>query len=1072
MLKKILAVIITLSLVLSTAPLAFAEDTDISTEKRTVYKSDIYYSYSPLLEQSDYLDNYYSNIMPTLQKIEDEFYDSIEYEGVALKTAVSNLTDLTYIIKGFTDLFGVTKFNYNDALSCANEEFAKYLIIADKEAYENESDLPKALKDMLKRLGNCEKIYDELDELFGNDTIEDAIPKLSELLKKYKLPYIDDSMQANLEVALIEQIEGIKALEVGADTMEFLTGIYGALAIENTRLEIIEALYNSSPEDSDLHNGMWLLKSQLTGGFADYFIGNYITNKLLNIVTSNVIEKMLSSSDEAFNTKMSIITAVTQLGAEIIFTEIFGIPDVEDVFRVIALNDYLAQLKDCITAKAVSFSEQFDAGDVNEFELMLTSVSALANATYSASEKIVISSTKELYKSIADCIERDVYKGVYNETVKEIQSKTSDELSEIRNRYNNWITVIDEDEVEPTREKVERIELVGPSNEIVYGKLYCTDNIWNGNLNMTNNITDSNIFVDKNSTITVSGDVNITQSLVSGSAYMQIDGTLNINGCLYVDYLTLNGNLDVDGLLDTFVLTMNSADARLYVEGDFTLHNSLEDTAAGTIILDGKETYQLFKTNKIPKDISLIVKNKNGIHYSNDIEVCGSYYLCGNPLETNGNETRIISENVVIDSISDYKEVYIYSDWDIKHNIKGSFHILAGLTVTVPQGTNAVIDGEIILGSHSNLNIDGNLTVTQKLEVSWNTSFTNRTFLNMSKDNATLTLLGDFIADDLEECNITGGTVIFAGDKQQQIKNLSAHNLTVTNETGVKYLSDVYVSGHFALNQCPIENEDYYQTVIHGENASLDSISDYKYLMINDNCSLDGEITAQLSVNRRSTLKIPYGKSFTLNGDITFLDNSTLQNEGYFTLNGNAKTNLSIGNYANFEISDQGVFEIKGDMISSYSTFKPTAGTIIISGNKPQRLQLSSAHTVIIENSTDEGVSFTDYITVTNLFDHKGNNFTLCDSGRNSSFVDFDGDTMPDNLDPEPTVFDKKVYYNTVCNINGDDVTNVKDLVRMKKMLAESSENTIYDIDKDALVTANDMLIIRMVLINDLSFHK
>lgn len=1069
MFKRIVSFIITLSLIISSVPLAFAEGTAKSAQDRTIYKSDVYYSYSSFLEQSNYLDNYYSNILPSLQKIEDEFYNSIEYEGVALKTAVSNLTDLTYIIKGFTDLFGVTKFNYNDALTCANEEFAKYLIIADEEAYKNESDLPKALKDMLKRLSNCEKIYDELDELFGNDTLEDAIPKLSELLKKYKLPYIDDSMQANLEVALIEQIEGIKALEVGADTMEFLTGIYGALAIENTRLEIIEAIYNNSPEDSDLRNGMELLKNQLTDGFADYFIGNYITNKLLNIVTSNVIEKMLSSSDEAFNTKMNIITAVAQLGADIVFTGIFGIPDVEDIFKVITLNDYMSQFKDSITTKAASFSKQFDAGDVSEFELMLTSVSALANASYSASEKIVIGSTKELYKSIADCIECDVYDSVYNETVAEIQSKTDEELKEIRNRYDCWITTVEDD-------TEYYIELVPSSNDIEDNKIYCTDNTWNGNLYMTNFVTDSRIRINEGDAITVSGDVNITESLLSGSAYMQIDGTLNINGCLYVDYLTLNGNLDVDGLLDAFVLTMNSADAKLYAGGDFTLHNSLEDTASGTIILDGDETYQLFKTDIIPKDISLIVKNKNGIQYSNDIEVSGSYYLCGNPLETNGNYTKIISSDATIDSISDYKELHIYTDWDIKHNITGIIHTVAGITVSVPYGTNAVINGEFVLGSHSNFNINGNLTITEKLEIGWNTSFTNKTFLNMSESCATLTLLGDFIADDIDECNITDGTVIFAGDKQQQIQNLSAHNLTVINKAGVKYLTDVYVSGHFALNGYNIDNDDdYYYTVIHGESASLDDISDYKLIEIGRETvfNLEQNITADITIGREAKLIIPKEKSSFVDGDITISDYATLQIDGNLTVKGNIGTNSSISSTVYFKIADQGVLDITGNLNSSHGGFNPESGTIIFSGDTAQITNIYNVDTVIIKNTSTEGVAFENKISVKKLFDHQGNNFTLITPlfGSNS-FVDFDGDTILDNLDEEPTVFDKKFYYNKVCNVNGDNATNVKDLVRIKKKLAENNTDSIYDINKDSDVSSSDMLIVRMVLLNDYSFHK
>lgn len=78
-----------------------------------------------------------------------------------------------------------------------------------------------------------------------------------------------------------------------------------------------------------------------------------------------------------------------------------------------------------------------------------------------------------------------------------------------------------------------------------------------------------------------------------------------------------------------------------------------------------------------------------------------------------------------------------------------------------------------------------------------------------------------------------------------------------------------------------------------------------------------------------------------------------------------------------------------------------TAGTIIYSGLGLQNVCNVKAPIIVIDNSSEEGVVFTSSISPSVLFDHRGNHFTV-KSG--STFVDYDGDGMKDNVDPEPTV--------------------------------------------------------------------
>lgn len=57
-----------------------------------------------------------------------------------------------------------------------------------------------------------------------------------------------------------------------------------------------------------------------------------------------------------------------------------------------------------------------------------------------------------------------------------------------------------------------------------------------------------------------------------------------------------------------------------------------------------------------------------------------------------------------------------------------------------------------------------------------------------------------------------------------------------------------------------------------------------------------------------------------------------------------------------------------------------------------------------ITNTSSEGVVFASPILVTTLFDHHQNNFSLYADGEGSTFPDYDGDGLKENVDPYPTI--------------------------------------------------------------------
>ncbi len=81
-------------------------------------------------------------------------------------------------------------------------------------------------------------------------------------------------------------------------------------------------------------------------------------------------------------------------------------------------------------------------------------------------------------------------------------------------------------------------------------------------------------------------------------------------------------------------------------------------------------------------------------------------------------------------------------------------------------------------------------------------------------------------------------------------------------------------------------------------------------------------------------------------------------------------------------------------------------GIIVFNGTEKQTTNIISYSTVVIENTSAEGVIFDvagGYrFKVKTLLNHHNNNFTM--NAYDASFPDYDGDGMKDNVDPEPTV--------------------------------------------------------------------
>ena len=133
---------------------------------------------------------------------------------------------------------------------------------------------------------------------------------------------------------------------------------------------------------------------------------------------------------------------------------------------------------------------------------------------------------------------------------------------------------------------------------------------------------------------------------------------------------------------------------------------------------------------------------------------------------------------------------------------------------------------------------------------------------------------------------------------------------------------------------------------------------------------------------------------------------------------------------------------------------------------------LNAIETLVLENESNGGVVFGSAISVTELFDHNGNVFKLYNNGSGSSFVDYDGDGCQDHLDIDSTVYNLLYSYKTVCDVNKDNKTNLKDLIRVKKNVANIRDDLTADITGDTVVNADDLVVLTHYLLTDFDFFE
>ena len=196
-------------------------------------------------------------------------------------------------------------------------------------------------------------------------------------------------------------------------------------------------------------------------------------------------------------------------------------------------------------------------------------------------------------------------------------------------------------------------------------------------------------------------------------------------------------------------------------------------------------------------------------------------------------------------------------------------------------------------------------------------------------------------------------------------------------------------------------------------------------LQINENGTMnvakDLKITifGKLIIKNQGTINIAgnftpeyYGysrtSSLTINGTMKVQGNFTTKSGSHITtiyMNDEMGSLTVNGNYSSSTTQNysKGKVEFRGN-VTGFIASTSSETQVVLNGDGLQNISSSKFNYLISENLSTDGIKFTSTVTVSTLFNHNQNKFTLYNNGTGSSFNDYDGDGLKDNVDQYPLV--------------------------------------------------------------------
>ncbi|MBR4765560.1 MAG: hypothetical protein IK085_02220 [Clostridia bacterium] len=951
-----------------------------SAQSEPIYYSDLFYGYNSSYLNSGLLQQHQRDNDGVMRQVLIDYLDSDDSVWLGIKTALKAATDLGEMVTLVSDAFLDTDFSYWDALDGANEEFAKELLSDD--AKSNYSNLNVGKK-ITKRSKKIIKIFNEWAELHGNSLNSEDLDEWIDFFKTTGSNPTEPSAviyeclsPAEIDALINETIiSGIyEDIDHVCTLFEVATSVTLALAIEDVRMEIIDAIIESSDGSGYLYDGMTRLKDQLYGGWVTYFLYNYGKEKFVKKLSSIGTKAM-----EGTITHLALATAIVEVASWIFLDVILDTPSLNDVLTQQALDFYSRDLYQCMLNKAESFNEQFDSGDIEEYEDLFDAYLAATSAGLKKSEDLLIFSNDHMVSSV-----RSRYESFsYDSYVEDIKDTISDQSLNER----NYCTITDWDIEMP-------VVFHSASDEVKKGEVYLFKNAFRGNVNLYGS---GNIESDI-STLVFSGDLTSYDGIDLNGHYVIVNGDASISNLVMQnadDYLLVNGDLSVynggilndgNGNNDSYYCQMLSA-GTVEVKGNFTADYYYESGTHRTV-LSGNDTQEVnfnvyiidysHLENFIPEnsDICFVsdipnwtLKQNTVITNDNTISIYADLNLNGYNLTAAG----YVSCNCLIGNGGSVNSRGLYAEGisSIGGNctINGSFSAgsLEMNSATITVNGDASISNLVMQNADDYLLVNGDLSVYNGGILNDGNGNNNSYYCQMLSAG-TVEVKGNFTADYYYESG-THRTVL-SGDSTQTVHfdNPADSHL----ENFILENSDIYFNGEipdWTLSEdTTITNEN---DLLFHNNLDLNgyTLTAAGYIHCNSLIGSGGNVNANGGLWASSIYDL--GGNCIVNGDL-YVDNNIEFNNSSLTVNGNADIHglvmqnaddyllvngdCYINNYnTSYDSLSAGTVEIKGNFNATYY-YESGSHRTVLSGDSTQTVHFdnppdSHLENFILENS-------------------------------------------------------------------------------------------------------------------------
>lgn len=968
--KKLLCMILVTIIIVCSVPFTaladtIAEDKENNTiEDEYIYYSDLFYGYSTYLTQNVYLTGLESKTTNVTTNILNEYITTNHFKASAVFEGIGIATDPTSVAKYVSDNIGLSNFNFNDELDKANQKFVEELCNVNLNASKEVGAENKYIKNINKFLGTVEKI-DKIaieDEAYYKDLgkpklydyfIDRAIAVLQEYCTELepKLP----SLKSELYTTLSETTEVLGNL---TDAINFTKALALSITMQETQMELIQDIINTQSSSSTLYKGMTRLKNQLSNGFVTYFTSTYIADKVYDKIIGYLPKLTSNAILGGWKSYGAAVAAVVSLVNSVVFKGWLGY-DYSEYTSAVMLTQYASDLYNSIRNKANVFSNQFDNSEIQKFETL-----------YNAYITMKASAFKEC-KNIAK--HNSIYELKYMEGVSD--------YFDTENAYKKYICGV--------KEYISSI----PIN--------------NRNLvDLGNWTVDSNICVK-----------NGSDAIEDGIIYA-VNNQSNI--CLILKnetLLTIYTNVKINGLIASKDNRIHFNENDLYLETDTLSFNNIATLSIsnGNVIVN--------------TDVRL--KGSDWYDYYN------SLYLIGGNLQVKGNLLINALGTVKIDNGSNCDvekditikpgsssaltyEPAILDVYTGSIHCKGNLNALAGVSgygsLGPPEGSLYMNNAESMVYIDGNLNIDGGSVK-----------------FNCGKMFAK----GNIFCDRIRAVAWKEAILILNGSETQSLDTFPIYNVEVSNASGIILQSDLYIYGTLNFNGNPIDQNGY--SIRLSTNSQIYGNNHFDSIYIDSSFSLTSDLYCErlvMSNYAMATLTIAEKTKLVVSKNLEIKYYNTVKNYGELEIMGDlllrddnsqgyADTkfynynltsvfgDIVCGSYSYIYMeNERSILSVKGDInLVSDRYSKATSGTTILLGDEKQSITNYNCPTFIIENESEAGVVFETKISPSILFNHNGNKFTLKSGG---TFVDYDGDGLKDDVDPEPTIGNPcTLYFNS-----------------------------------------------------------